>query len=254
MRVYAHANRRTERGQALTEFGIVLPLLLLLVLGVIEFGYAIYRSLLIDALAREGSNLISRHTTLMDAETALRSAAPAAVPLNSNGCIILSVVKLGTGGSNANRPIVYQRYRFGSLSASSVLGNQPTGSYGPGPDYTANDADGDSSILIAGALPNGLTLSPGESVYVTEVFVNHQAVSPLANFGITLPRRRSSRCSFSPASRWTWGAPTSCVRTWARPSTPPRSSPRTGLATARPSPVPKRRRSTTPTSPPATSA
>jgi TadE-like protein len=187
MSVQRHPIRRTQSGQALAEFGVVLPLLLLLVLGVIEFGYAIYRSLLIDALAREGSNLISRHTTLTDTETALRSAAPAAVPLDSNGCVILSVIKLGTGGANINRPIVYQRYRFGSLSATSVLGSQPTGSYGPGPDYVARNADDDSSIRIAGALPNGLTLSPGNSVFVTEVVVNHRAVSPLARFGVSLP-------------------------------------------------------------------
>jgi hypothetical protein len=180
------ATRRTQQGQALAEFGLVLPVLLLLVLGVVEFGYAIYRSMLIDVLAREGSNLISRETTIQDAETALRAAASTPVRFDANGRVIFSVIKLGTGGSNRNRAIISQRYTFGSLAASSVLGSPPSSSYNAAPDYLAKDADNDASIRI-GTLPNGLTLSAGQAVYVTEIFVRHSAVSPITRLGITMP-------------------------------------------------------------------
>ena len=53
---------------------MILPLLLLLVLGVIEVGYALYENHLIIKLAREGSNLISRQSTLQEAENALLAA------------------------------------------------------------------------------------------------------------------------------------------------------------------------------------
>jgi hypothetical protein len=181
------SRKDARRGQALAEFGFVLPVLMLLILGVVEFGYAIYRSMLIDHLAREGSNLISREASIQDAEAALRAAATAPVTFDANGRVIFSVIKLGTGGSNRNRAIVSQRYTFGSLSATSVLGTPPASSYDAAPDYMAKDADNDSSIRVSGALPNGLTLSAGQAVYVTEIFVRHSAVSPITRLGITMP-------------------------------------------------------------------
>jgi len=183
----ARSRGRRTRGQALAEFGIVLPFLAMVLLGVVEFGYAIYHSLLIDAVAREGSNLIARDTTMTDAEAALRAGAQGPVQFDSNGRVIFSVIKLGTGGSNNGQPIIAQRYAFGGLSVTSVLGTPPSASYAGSPDYKAVNADNDSSIRITGALPNGLTLSTGQSVYVTEVFVRHSTVSPINRLGVTLP-------------------------------------------------------------------
>jgi hypothetical protein len=51
---------------------------------VVEFGYAIYRSMLIDHLAREGSNLISREASIEDAEAALRAAATGPVMFDAS--------------------------------------------------------------------------------------------------------------------------------------------------------------------------
>jgi hypothetical protein len=68
-----------------------------------------------------------------------------------------------------------------------VLGTPPTSSYNGAPDYMARDADNDSAIRVAGALPNGLTLTAGQAVYVTEIFIRHSAVSPITRLGITMP-------------------------------------------------------------------
>ena len=59
-------------GQSLVEFAIILPLVLLIVLGVVEVGYALLDQHVVTKLTREGSNLISRDTTLQDAATAMR--------------------------------------------------------------------------------------------------------------------------------------------------------------------------------------
>ena len=44
-----------ERGAALVEFAIVLPLLLLLVFGIIEFGFLLYNKAMITNASREGA-------------------------------------------------------------------------------------------------------------------------------------------------------------------------------------------------------
>ena len=55
---------RDSRGQSILEFSIVMPILLLLVLGVVEFGFALLDQQVVTKLTREGSNLISRNSSL----------------------------------------------------------------------------------------------------------------------------------------------------------------------------------------------
>lgn len=179
--------RRGASGQSVVEFAVALPLFLLLVLGIMEFGYALYEDHIIVALAREGSNLISRQSTIQEAEVAMLAGVHGPVDFNQNGRLIFSVIKLGTGGANLNRAIISQRRVVGALASSSVLGTPPAGSYNGAPDYTAINQDNDTNIRVTGTLPNGLVLVAGQSVYVTEVYSRHNLISPAANFGVTLP-------------------------------------------------------------------
>lgn len=50
---------RSERGAAAVEFALVLPLLLLLVLGIIEFGFIFNRYISVTHAAREGVRELS---------------------------------------------------------------------------------------------------------------------------------------------------------------------------------------------------
>ena len=52
---------------------IVMPLLLLISLGVVETAYALLDQHVVTKLAREGSNLISRDTSLQQAANVLTS-------------------------------------------------------------------------------------------------------------------------------------------------------------------------------------
>jgi len=170
-------DRRHEAGQALFEFGVTLPILMALVLGVIEFGYALFQVQLVTSMAREGSNLIARQVTINDAEAALRTMS-GLVRFDANSTLILSVVRLGVGGANNNVPIIVQRRSVGAFAASSVLGDPPQSAYQGSPDYNAYNPDDDPSIRVSGVLPNGFTLTPGESVYVTEVFTQRTSIVP----------------------------------------------------------------------------
>ena len=178
---------RRAHGQSIVEFALTLPLFLLLCLGVMEFGYALYEDHMIVSLAREGSNLISRQSTLQEAETALLAAVRPPINFNQNGKLIFSVVKLGTGGANLNQPIITQRRMVGTSTGNSTLGTPPTASYNGAPDYSAVNADNDAAIRVTGSLPNGLTLTAGQSVYITEIYTKHNLITPAANFGVTLP-------------------------------------------------------------------
>src|SRR2546426_4605595 len=142
-------DRRHEAGQALFEFGVTLPILMALVLGVIEFGYALFQVQLVTSMAREGSNLIARQVTIDDAEAAL-GAMSGLVRFDANSTLIFSVVRLGVGGTNANVPIIVQRH-MSAFAASSVLGNPPQSAYQGPPDYNAVNPDNDPSIRVSGA-------------------------------------------------------------------------------------------------------
>jgi len=55
----AHSRFHSERGNAMVEFAIVLPLLLILVFGIIDFGRALYTANNLTAAVREGARLAS---------------------------------------------------------------------------------------------------------------------------------------------------------------------------------------------------
>src|SRR5204863_9517453 len=146
-------DRRHEAGQALFEFGVTLPILMALVLGVIEFGYALFQIQLVTSMAREGSNLIARQVTINDAEAALQTMS-GLVRFDANSTLIFSVVRLGVGGANNNLPIIVQRHTIGSFAVGSVLVDPPQNEYEGCPDYNALDPDNDRGTLVHGALPN----------------------------------------------------------------------------------------------------
>ena len=55
--------RRRQRGSALAEFGLTLPLFLTMVFGIIEFGQAIWMYNTVCEAAREGARYAATHGT-----------------------------------------------------------------------------------------------------------------------------------------------------------------------------------------------
>jgi Flp pilus assembly protein TadG len=178
----------SERGQGLIEFAIVMPLILILVLGVVEVGYALLDQHVVTKLTREGSNLISRNTSLGDAASAMRAMSTRPVDFTASSRVIFSVVKKGatTGTGNYNKDILYQRYEFGPLAATSTLATRGAGSFGTGPEFQANNSDTDTSLQITN-LPANL-VAPGGMLYITEIYTTHDLITPFDRFGINIPR------------------------------------------------------------------
>lgn len=176
-----------SEGQTLLEAAFALPVVLLIALAIVDVGSAQLDSHTVTRLTREGSNLISRNTSLEDAAQALQSMSNGPVDFDTNATVIFSVLKRGatTGTANYDKLVLYQRYEYGALAASSRL-QTGGGSFGPGPDYIANNSDSDTSLRVANLSPTLVTVRGG-LVYVTEVFCARNRLTSLANFGVGAP-------------------------------------------------------------------
>jgi Flp pilus assembly protein TadG len=181
--------RHGERGQSLVEFAIVLPLLMVLGLGVVEVAYALLDNHVVTRLTREGSNLISRDTSLQDAATAMRSMSTRPIDFDKDARLIFSVLKKGatSGTANYDKVVLYQRYEFGTLTGVvSVLRTRGAGAFYGAPEYQAINSDTDANLQITN-LPANLTMVRGGLLYVTEIYTRHELLTPLDRFGITVP-------------------------------------------------------------------
>jgi TadE-like protein len=182
--------RSGSRGQAMVEFALVLPFLMVVVLGVTELGYALLDSHVVTKLTRESSNLISRDSTIQDAVTAMVSMSSRPVNFtNGSSKIIFSVVRKvdTTGAANYGKPVLYQRYVYGSYAGTSALTTSGSGSFGGPPDYQASNSDSDTRLQVTN-LPNAAAMPLGGMTYVTEIYTRHLLITPLDRFGITVPQ------------------------------------------------------------------
>jgi Flp pilus assembly protein TadG len=68
--------KRDDRGAAMVEFAIVLPVLMLILLGIIEFGRAYNAQVSIQAAAREGARELALRHSSTDVVSATRGGAP----------------------------------------------------------------------------------------------------------------------------------------------------------------------------------
>jgi hypothetical protein len=180
---------KDARGQSIVEITILMPLILTVALGVIEFGYALLDQHVVTKLTREGSNLISRDTTIADAVTAMRSMSTRPVDFDTRSRVIFSVLKKGatTGSANYDQVILYQRYEYGAqVGSGSALQMRGSGTFGAAPNYTAANSDSNTGLQISN-LPSYLDVTRGGLVYVTEIYTTHDLITPLDRFGASAP-------------------------------------------------------------------
>lgn len=176
-------------GQGLVEFALTLPVLLVVALGVIEVGYVLLDQHVVTKLAREGSNLISRDTSIQDAVTAMKSMSTRPVDLTKDAKVIFSVItRVATvGATNFDKDVLRQRHEYGNLAGvQSSLQTVGNGAFRGAPDYEAVNSDNDASLQITN-LPANLTVPRGGLIYVTEVFTKHPLITPFDQWGITVP-------------------------------------------------------------------
>jgi Flp pilus assembly protein TadG len=75
-------SRQDERGAAMVEFALVAPLLLLMVLGIAEFGRAYNVQANLSQAAREGVRVMALQNDVAGAIAATKTAAPTLILTN----------------------------------------------------------------------------------------------------------------------------------------------------------------------------
>jgi len=178
---------RSESGQGLLEFAVMLPIIMALVLGVVEVSYALLDQHVVTKLTREGSNMISRDTTLDEAVAVMKSMSTRPVNFPTSSKVIFSVIKkvATIGAANYNMDVLYQRFSYGSLPNTSYLTTAGSGSFGGGPDYVAANSDSDTGLRVTN-LPGNL-VAIGGMLYITEIYTTHTLITPFDKFGISVP-------------------------------------------------------------------
>ena len=77
--------RRGPRGAAMVEFAIILPVLVMLLFGMIEYGWVFFKAAQVNQAARHGSRIAIRPAATEDEVTAAVAAVMSGAGLGSSG-------------------------------------------------------------------------------------------------------------------------------------------------------------------------
>jgi len=91
---------RDEHGASAVEFAFIVPLLIVLVLGIAEFGHAFQVQGTLSAAAREGVRAMALRNDPVDAKAVVRNAADSIDPAVTDAQITIKVV----GGTSVTCP------------------------------------------------------------------------------------------------------------------------------------------------------
>jgi Flp pilus assembly protein TadG len=156
------------RGGAFVELVFLLPILLVLLFGVIDFGRLIHARLVVTNVSREGGSLSCRDLYFGNELFAIIQSSATPFDLNTQGLIIIT--KVGAADTTKNRlvPYIINQDSRGSLSvSSSVSGNNLNTALPETIKYLELGNSGISEI-------SGIT--------VVEVFYRYMPITPLPNF------------------------------------------------------------------------
>ncbi len=93
---------RGERGASAVEFGLIVPILLILVLGIVEFGHAFQVQGTLSAAAREGARAMALRNDQAQARDAVQEAASTLDPDITDAQITITPASCPTGTTPTN--------------------------------------------------------------------------------------------------------------------------------------------------------
>lgn len=115
-------NIRNNKGQALVEFAIILPILLIILMGIIEFGMMMNSYLTIQNAAREGARLGIVGGTDIEINTLITKISPSLNTSDLNVSISPDEVSRNPGDT-LDVNITY-KYHMTVPIISAILGNE----------------------------------------------------------------------------------------------------------------------------------
>lgn len=170
MRGFLTRLRRDSAGVSAVEFALMAPILALLIAGTMEFG----RLVMLTHKLQNGSfilaDLVARDKTLNagQLDTIFLALGQIIQPFEFGASGAAVVTSVGTDAGN--KPVVnWQRRGAGTLASPSAIGAQ-------GKPAT---------------LPPDLTIAPGETIIVAEVFYDYEPI-----FGWTVQRNTIRKTAF----------------------------------------------------------
>lgn len=98
---------QSERGSVAVEFALILPVLVALLLGVVEFGRAYNAQITVTAAAREGARVMAIQKNVSNTKAAVVAASPSLKPQLADGQITVSPTTC-LAGTNTTVTIVYR--------------------------------------------------------------------------------------------------------------------------------------------------
>jgi Flp pilus assembly protein TadG len=111
-------SRQDERGAAVVEFALVAPLLLMMVLGIAEFGRAYHVQATLSQAAREGVRVMALKNDPAGALAATRAAAPTLtltnVTVTPSSCVASGLTPAATATVTVTYPLTFISRLFGS--------------------------------------------------------------------------------------------------------------------------------------------
>lgn len=165
--------RRASTGLSAIELALLLPLLLILLLGVMDFSRAILFNNILVTMSREGANLASRTTQSPQFIIDALNHTSSPVEMESHGMVYIAQVKGVDGGSGTVVARVEAQYHAinGDMALGSKFWSCPGWTSGGSCSMPAATSD---RMVI---LPFPLAL--GGEVYVVETLYDY---APLLNF------------------------------------------------------------------------
>jgi len=154
--------RARARGIAMIELALVLPVLLMLVLGVVDFSRAIQFNNVLVHLSREGANLSARTTETPD--FILRTLMTTATPLDMNTSGMMFITKLV--GRSDGRATVEAQYRPASGGKRALASRV----------YACSSWSGAGSCNLPSTRPIvtlSVSLLNGETIYAAEALYDY---------------------------------------------------------------------------------
>lgn len=159
---------KDERGNALVEMAICMPVFLILIFALIDFSQRILDQQMMSAITRQGSDLASR-SQIVNGTTAdplgLQTIVSAlvtqgnALNIGTNGRIILTAVSDVNGAPQ----IIDQQESATGISVTSSIGS----------------GNGNPATMPSAA---STALSTGHTLFVTEVFYSYSPMTPIGKF------------------------------------------------------------------------
>jgi Flp pilus assembly protein TadG len=118
---------RDERGATAVEFAFIVPLLIVLVLGIAEFGRAFQVQGTLSAAAREGVRLMALQNDPAAARAAARNAASSLNPAVTDAQIAISPATCPTLGAGSTQVRLTINYPMPYLTGFFGTGVELTG-------------------------------------------------------------------------------------------------------------------------------